>query len=181
MKNLNIQINDIAAINTLGGSMLADIIATQYKVIGDNKDTAEMPMPCIAYGQTPANIDPGVFINRVYCLDSQSLSASLRYELFNGLANQAFTFFCQSGWYGAFRVVSFRDNGPAGLLNIGIVHDKVLNEFCDDFPRANVSETGFNCGMTFDQIRMFISDLAYQMPLYNNQDHFVKLAKHLAA
>jgi hypothetical protein len=32
--------------------MLADIIATQYKVIGDNKDTAEMPMPCIAYGQT---------------------------------------------------------------------------------------------------------------------------------
>lgn len=52
MKNLNIQINDIAAINTLGGSMLADIIATQYKVIGDNKDTAEMPMPCIAYGQT---------------------------------------------------------------------------------------------------------------------------------
>ncbi|STN24993.1 Uncharacterised protein [Escherichia coli] len=35
--------------------------------------------------------------------------------------------------------------------------------------------------MTFDQIRMFISDLAYQMPLYNNQDHFVKLAKHLAA
>ena len=65
MKNLNIQINDIAAINTLGGSMLADIIATQYKVIGDNKDTAEMPMSCIAYGQTPANIDPGVFINRV--------------------------------------------------------------------------------------------------------------------
>ncbi|BCI29636.1 MULTISPECIES: hypothetical protein [Enterobacteriaceae] len=114
-------------------------------------------------------------------MDSQSLSASQRYELFNGLATQAFTFFFQSGWYGAFRVVSFRDNGPAGLLNIGIVHDKVLNEFCDDFPRANVSETGFNCGMTFDQIRMFISDLAYQMPLYNNQDHFVKLAKHLAA
>ena len=42
MKNLNIQINDIAAINTLGGSMLADIIATQYKVIGDNKDTAQI-------------------------------------------------------------------------------------------------------------------------------------------
>ena len=129
----------------------------------------------------PRNIGPGVFINRVYSMDSQSLSASQRYELFNGLATQAFTFFFQSGWYGAFRVVSFRDNGPAGLLNIGIVHDKVLNEFCDDFPRANVSETGFNCGMTFDQIRMFISDLAYQMPLYNNQDHFVKLAKHLAA
>ncbi|EFN8261354.1 hypothetical protein EB651_20115 [Escherichia coli] len=181
MKTLNIQVNDIAAISALGGSMLADIIAAQYKVIDDTKDASEMAMPCIAYGQIPANIGPGVFINRVYSMDSQSLSASQRYELFNGLATQAFTFFFQSGWYGAFRVVSFRDNGPAGLLNIGIVHDKVLNEFCDDFPRANVSETGFNCGMTFDQIRMFISDQAYQMPLYNNQDHFVKLAKHLAA
>ena len=171
MKTLNIQVNDIAAISALGGSMLADIIAAQYKVIDDTKDASEMAMPCIAYGQIPANIGPGVFINRVYSMDSQSLR----------LATQAFTFLFQSGWYGAFRVVSFRDNGPAGLLNIGIVHDKVLNEFCDDFPRANVSETGFNCGMTFDQIRMFISDLAYQMPLYNNQDHFVKLAKHLAA
>ncbi|ENR9964068.1 hypothetical protein ACEXTD_003054 [Salmonella enterica] len=181
MKNLDIQINEIAAINSLGGSLLAKIIADQYEVIGETKYTAEMTMPCLAYGQTPANIGPGVFINRVYSMDSQSLSASQRFELFNGLANQAFTFFLQSGWYGAFRVVSFRDNGPAGLLSIGIVHDKVLNEFCADFPRANVSETGFNCGMTFDQIRMFISDRAYQMPLYNNQDHFVKLAKRLAA
>lgn len=181
MKTLNIQINDIAAINALGGSVLADIIAAQYKVTGDTKYVPEMPMPCIAYGQTPANIGPGVFINRVYSMDSQSLSASQRYELFNGLATQAFAFFFQSGWYGAFRVVSFRDNGPAGLLNIGIVHDKVLNEFCGDFPRANVSETGFTCGMTLDQIRMFISDRAHHMPLYNNQDHFVKLAKRLAA
>lgn len=180
MKNLNIQINDIAAINTLGGSALADIIAAQYEVIGDTRDTTEITMPCIAFGQTPANIGPGVFINRVYCMDSQSLSAIQRYELFNGLADQAFTFFSLAGWYGTFRVVSFRDNGPAGLINIGIAHEKVLNEFCADFPRANVSETGFNCGMTFDQIRMFISDRAYQMPLYNNKDHFVKLAKHIA-
>lgn len=122
MKTLNIQVNDIAAISALGGSMLADIIAAQYKVIDDTKDASEMAMPCIAYGQIPANIGPGVFINRVYSMDSQSLSASQRYELFNGLATQAFTFFFQSGWYGAFRVVSFRDNGPAGLLNIGIVH-----------------------------------------------------------
>lgn len=124
MKTLNIQVNDIAAISALGGSMLADIIAAQYKVIDDTKDASEMAMPCIAYGQIPANIGPGVFINRVYSMDSQSLSASQRYELFNGLATQAFTFFFQSGWYGAFRVVSFRDNGPAGLLNIGIVHDR---------------------------------------------------------
>ncbi len=52
MKNLNIQINDIAAINTLGGSALADIIAAQYEVIGDTRDTTEITMPCIAFGQT---------------------------------------------------------------------------------------------------------------------------------
>ncbi|HAD3929878.1 TPA_asm: hypothetical protein G1S49_24030, partial [Salmonella enterica subsp. enterica serovar Typhi str. CT18] len=86
MKTLNIQVNDIAAISALGGSMLADIIAAQYKVIDDTKDASEMAMPCIAYGQIPANIGPGVFINRVYSMDSQSLSASQRYELFNGLA-----------------------------------------------------------------------------------------------
>lgn len=182
MKNLNININDIAAINALGGSVLADVIAAQYEVKGYKEGTVtEMPMPCIAFGQTPANIGPGVFINRVYSKDSQSLSSSQRYELFNGLATQAFSFFCQSGWNGAFRVVSFRDNGPAGLLNIGIVHDMVLNEFCAGFPRVNVSETGFNCGMTFDQIRMFISDRAFHLPMYNNQDHFVKLGKCLAA
>lgn len=93
MKTLNIQVNDIAAISALGGSMLADIIAAQYKVIDDTKDASEMAMPCIAYGQIPANIGPGVFINRVYSMDSQSLSASQRYELFNGLATQAFTSF----------------------------------------------------------------------------------------
>lgn len=88
MKTLNIQVNDIAAISALGGSMLADIIAAQYKVIDDTKDASEMAMPCIAYGQIPANIGPGVFINRVYSMDSQSLSASQRYELFNGLATR---------------------------------------------------------------------------------------------
>nr|WP_233341483.1 hypothetical protein [Escherichia coli]UGK56414.1 hypothetical protein [Escherichia coli] len=76
--------------------MLADIIAAQYKVIDDTKDASEMAMPCIAYGQIPANIGPGVFINRVYSMDSQSLSASQRYELFNGLATRAFTFFFSS-------------------------------------------------------------------------------------
>ncbi len=53
MKTLNIQVNDIAAISALGGSMLADIIAAQYKVIDDTKDASEMAMPCIAYGQIP--------------------------------------------------------------------------------------------------------------------------------
>ncbi|EPT6109929.1 hypothetical protein ACVQYZ_003940, partial [Escherichia coli] len=32
-----------------------------------------------------------------------------------------------------------------------------------------------------DLISGTCSHLPYQMPLYNNQDHFVKLAKHLAA
>lgn len=45
MKTLNIQVNDIAAISALGGSMLADIIAAQYKVIDDTKDASEMAMP----------------------------------------------------------------------------------------------------------------------------------------
>lgn len=31
---------------------------------------------CIAYVQHPANIGPGVFINRVYSIDSQSMSVS---------------------------------------------------------------------------------------------------------
>ena len=47
MKTLNIQVNDIAAISALGGSMLADIIAAQYKVIDDTKDASEMAMHCL--------------------------------------------------------------------------------------------------------------------------------------
>ncbi|QAZ74859.1 hypothetical protein FORC82_p338 (plasmid) [Escherichia coli] len=39
-----------------------------------------------------------------------------------------------------------------------------------------MSVNRFHCGMTLEQIRMFISDTAYDMPLYNNESDFRRLA-----
>lgn len=177
MKNVNILTTDIAAINALSGVELTDFLTAGYQVkCSGEREVSLVGFPCLASNKQPVEVGPGIFINRVYSRDSQSLSGKLRYDLSNGLATSAFSFFSQSGWYGGFRVVSFRDNGPAALINIGIVHENVLNAFCADFPRANVSVTRFHCGMTLEQIRMFISDTAYDMPLYNNESDFRRLA-----
>jgi len=176
MKNVNILTTDIAAINALSGVELTDFLSDGYQVDYSGERGALVEFPCLASNKQPVEFGPGIFINRVYSKDSQSLNGKLRYDLSSGLATSAFSFFSHSGWYGGGRVVSFRDNGPAALINIGIVHENVLNTFCADFPRANVSENRFHCGMTLEQIRMFISDTAYYMPLYNNESDFRRLA-----
>lgn len=51
-----------------------------------------MGFPCLASNKQPVEVGPGIFINRVYSRDSQSLSGKLRYDLSNGLATSAFSF-----------------------------------------------------------------------------------------
>lgn len=112
MKNVNILATDIAAINALSGVELTDFLTAGYQVnMSGEREVSLVGFPCLASNKQPVEVGPGIFINRVYSKDSQSLSGKLRYDLSNGLATSAFSFFSQSGWYGGFRVVSFRDNG----------------------------------------------------------------------
>ncbi|HCO7128702.1 TPA: hypothetical protein OBV19_004900, partial [Escherichia coli] len=116
MKNVNILTTDIAAINALSGVELTDFLTAGYQVNwSGEREVSLVGFPCLASNKQPVEVGPGIFINRVYSKDSQSLCGKLRYDLSNGLASGAFSFFSHSGWYGGFRVVSFRDNGPAAL------------------------------------------------------------------
>ncbi|WP_373932110.1 hypothetical protein [Escherichia coli] len=113
MKNVNILTTDIAAINALSGVELTDFLTAGYQVNwSGEREVSLVGFPCLASNKQPVEVGPGIFINRVYSKDSQSLCGKLRYDLSNGLASGAFSFFSHSGWYGGFRVVSFRDNGP---------------------------------------------------------------------
>nr|WP_258557556.1 hypothetical protein [Salmonella enterica] len=101
MKNVNILDTDIAAINALSGVELTDFLTAGYQVnwLGE-REVSLVGFPCLASNKQPVEVGPGIFINRVYSRDSQSLSGKLRYDLSNGLATSAFSFFSQSGWYG---------------------------------------------------------------------------------
>ncbi|MGT8473849.1 hypothetical protein ACVUF6_16175, partial [Salmonella enterica subsp. enterica serovar Typhimurium] len=116
MKNVNILTTDIAAINALSGVELTDFLTAGYQVNwSGEREVSLVGFPCLASNKQPVEVGPGIFINRVYSKDSQSLCGKLRYDLSNGLASGAFSFFSHSGWYGGFRVVSFRDGTVAKL------------------------------------------------------------------
>ncbi len=131
MKNVNILTTDIAAINALSGVERRTFYCRVSGKLVRRKGFAG-GLSVFSKPTAPVEVGPGIFINRVYSKDSQSLCG-----------NCAMT--CLMVWHPAhfhflpFRlvwdsVVSFRDNGPAALINIGIVHENVLNAFCADFP-----------------------------------------------
>lgn len=178
MNNVNLQVNDIAVIKELAGADMTAYIAKQYDTDASVINSSEVtPFHCLASNDTPVELATGIYVNRCYIGDHEYPNQNVRFRLYNGLALKAFDFFSKSGWNGAFRVVSFRDNGPLGLIHVGIVHELVLNEFLQAYPRANVGETNVNCGLTLPQMRGVISDLLYHLPSYNNASDILRHIK----
>ncbi|RRD47356.1 hypothetical protein EIA08_34315, partial [Escherichia coli] len=108
MKQVPLLTAAIAGINALSGVELTEFLPAGYQVNwSGEREVSLVGFPCLASNKQPVEVGPGIFINRVYSKDSQSLCGKLRYDLSNGLASGAFSFFSHSGWYGGFRVVSF--------------------------------------------------------------------------
>ena len=182
MKNTDLQANDIAVLKALTGNALYQNIAEQYEANSEllAQPVPEIVFPCLASAHKPVAIEPGIFVNRLYCNDNDRIQPEFRNQLYTGLVDAAFDFFIRSGWYGAFRVVSFHDNGPLSLINVGLVHELVLNDFLKAFPRAIVSENTLHCGLTKFQMHMFLGDKLYEMPLYNNSSAVLRKIELMA-